>query len=637
MPGGGGNPVAQSLAIQMQERMHGGTTMKWVGDVSGHGLLAVRFGAPGATLRLARVLGLAVAFAGTAGVAQTDRVTIDPDVVLDVNGYSKIEPQMFGVTAYEGAPLFDPHRSKDEGARYAEKWGIESVGYPGILGWVLPPGDRKIDAAEMESWFATPGQGARSLFFDSDLTDRYIYGRILPTTRVAGAEPWIYILGGPAGCCDEAGVPVDRDAWVRAVLHYLDLCIEADPKLTYIHLFNEPNSSWFRTGHYGRDYASIFVQTAQAIKQKHPQIQVGGPVLCWPPTFPGGQEGQEDWYTWELYSKPLIDIARDTLDFLDWHVYDCPAEAIAGEVSVVTAYAQSHQGKWLRNALTETNFHLDAKAWEDRETHYRKRTFRMAQQLLTLLRHPDKVFCQQVHDLGAAGWRFTAEPPSSMQELFAILKPLRGQRIPADSNSDGVMVEAAAHGDFVAVAVLNRESKERTLALKGVRSRDVRSTSAMVLDAKGLRAAGIGKDGILALPGESIAVVTYAMKRPFSAKRQLAEREFFALDVMAKLPDTRTLVATMRVPAAAARSADRAVITFGTKGPGSSGKWEVKTGQEESAIIGPGAYCRLPLRRVPQDGEVEVSFTCRAPQDRSHPDILSFASISLLGKSQVPR
>ncbi len=548
------------------------------------------------------------------------RVFVDATLGLAVNGYSAIEPQMFGVTAYQGGSWFDPLQGGTTGTDLVRKWGIESVGFPGILGWVMPAGSKKLSADD---------QGVRKLFFDYQYTDRYVYGRILPAIRAAGAEPWIYLLGGPPGSMDEAGVPTDLDSWTDAAVEYTGLCLDADPKLTYMHLLNEPNAHWFRTKHSGTDYANVFLHVAGKIKAKYPQIRIGGPVLCWPPTWPAHQPGQEEWYTWKLYGRPLIDIAHDQLDFMDWHSYGIPARDLEGEMSIVTAYAQTRYGKWLRNAITETN--PSSQVLNERPEHYRLRTYPMMIQLLTLLGHPDKIFCQQMHDLHAASYRITGDPPTPTQEMFGILKPLRGRRLFAKSSDADLIVEAATRDRTLAVAVLNPSGAPRRVSpmLKLPKSVKVEQISARVLDAGSLRDVTIGEDGMLEVPAQGLAVIEYVLSAAPEIPRTISEREFFSRDVMATVPETRSLSTIVTVPADALWQASRATLNFGIKGPSAGSVWHVNISGETVEVQSPGSYVRVPLRKVPRSGKIKLAFRCESPAPTQYHDILSFASLSL--------
>lgn len=547
------------------------------------------------------------------------RVFVDATLGLAVNGYSDIESQMFGVTAYQGASWFDPLQGGATGTKLVQG-GIESVGFPGILGWVMPPGGTKLSADD---------QGVRKLFFDYRLTDRYVYGRILPATRAMGAEPWIYLLGGPPGTTDEAGVPTDLESWTNAAVAYTGMCLEADPKFTYMHLLNEPNSHWFRTKHSGTDYANVFLHVAGAIKAKYPQIRIGGPVLCWPPTWPAHQPGQPEWYTWDWYGKPLIDIAHGQLDFMDWHSYSIPARDLEGEISIVTAYAQTRYGKWLRNAITETN--PSSKVMNDRPEHYRLRTFPMMVQLLTLLGHPDKIFCQQMHDLHAASYRITGDPPTPTQEMFGILKPLRGRRLYARTSESGLIVEAAMRDKTLAVAVLNPSAEPLRISpmLKLPKSAEVKQVSARALDVNSLRDVAIDTDGFLEVPAQGLAVIEYTLSAAPEVPSTVSEREFFSRDVMAVVPGSRSLSTTITVPADALRQARRATLSFGIKGPSAGSVWRVNVSGEAVQVQSPGSYVRVPLRKVPRSGQITLTFRCESPAPQKYHDFLGFASLSL--------
>jgi len=562
----------------------------------------------------------------------TNAVVVDVDRALTVNGYSQIERQIFGLTAYHMMDV-------SHGAQYLADGGIESVGMPVNFGWVLPAGVKTMDATAIDAWFADP-KGAADLFFHYAGSDRYVYGKILPPVRASGVEPWLYLQGNVPGHATSNGTPTDDALWGKLAAEYVTLCKRADPKLTYVHIWNEPNVYWFKDSKAGKEYASLFKEAAGAIKKACPDMKVGGPVLCWPPTAPENQKGQAPWYTWDQYSRPLMDAAAGELDFFDWHAYGQPAAVVEGELHIVTGYAQTRHGKWLRNAITETSFDLKKTEWADRTQHFRRRVLPMMRQAFMLLRNPDKIFCQQVHDIHAyvndsGMYRFmgdTAMAVTPMQEFYVACKPLRGTRLVTVSPDTDVAVEAAANGSRVTVALANFGALEKSvpLALRGLARERLRATEGQVLDVVSLRPVlALATNGVVALPPESLTVLTFDVDVAPGFRGTRERNEFFAKEIMARLEDGKSFKVSFPLAGGTQNQATAAALRLGLKGAGATGRWQVKIAGETVDIDKPGAFVEVPLRGVPQGYPVEAELIPTGEGESEQPTFLSFASVVL--------
>ena len=562
----------------------------------------------------------------------TNAVIVDAGRMLAINGYARIERQMFGLTAYHMMDV-------SNGTQFLADGGIESVGMPTHFDWVLPAGLKTMDAAAIVAWFANP-KGAVDLFFNYARSDRYVYGKILPPVRASGVEPWLYLQGNVPGHTTPNGTPTDYSLWGQFAGEYAKLCKRADPKLTYLHIWNEPNVYWFKDGKAGKEYASLFKAAAGAIKRACPDMKVGGPVLCWPPTAPESQKGQAPWYTWDLYSRPLLDLAAAELDFFDWHAYGQPTAVMEGELHIVTGYAQTRHGTWLRNAITETNFDLKKEQWYDREQHFRRRVLPMMRQTFMFLRNPDKIFCQQVHDFHAqvsdsGMYRFMGDDAMAvtpMQEFFAICKPLRGTRLGTASPDTDIAVEAAADGVRITVALANFGAVEKTfpLALRGISRDRIRATEGQILDAASLRPVlALATNGVVTLPPESLTVLAFDLDAALNPGRTRERSEFFAKEIMLRLEDGKPLKVSFPLAGGAQNRASSAALRLGLKGAGATGQWQVKIAGETLDVAKPGAFVEVPLRGVPQGYPVEAELILTGEGEGDHPTFLSFVSLVL--------
>ncbi len=544
---------------------------------------------------------------------------------LEINGYSHIEPQIFGLNAYEGANQFDyngPYGSKT-GYKFLNTYGIESIGMSGNIPWVFPRGtntfQKELTLQQVNSWF---DNGASWYFNSYGGGDRYVQGRILPTIKkYTSAIPWLFLVGtSPFGENRKGRYPINWERWSLAATRYIGLALKANPDLTYVHLLNEPNSHWFKAGKGGTDYANFFLQAATAIHTAYPQIKIGGPVLCWPPTFPEDQTHCSPWYTWRSYSKPLIDIAHKQLDFFDFHAYDYRADGniLAGEIHIIAAYSKALYNKWLRSAITESNIGINDEQWANRSEHYNLRTVPMIKQTMALLKYPDKVFVRQVHDFSAllhCNYRFRNSgdiPPTPMMEFYKIMKPLRGTRLFVKGNSKDVMIEAAQGRKYIVVALFNQASTNVNIRinLRGIHDYAVSDAQGEILDAKSLRPFSVKADESIMLPPQSLAVITYRLKYARPPKYMFSIKEYFADgdSVMQFSKLNEPLSYTIELPSDIAK-AKNAKLCFGIKGPASKETWLVDIDNDTYKFTNPGAYHELLLRKIPHSGKHAVLLT----------------------------
>jgi hypothetical protein len=593
-------------------------------------------------LALAIVVGVVLVATGTdlaARPASADHITVRCDQALSINGFEQIERQLFGLTAYESPNVVEAPES-----RHFSEWGVECLGLAGNFNWVLPQDAKPLDAAGVDAWFAEAApdaKNARWFMTKYPAPDRYVAGRIVPLLATDHVEPFVYLLGLVPGSVDANRLPADFNLWARFAGHYVTLLKGLEPKLKYVHLTNEPNGFWFKSGKYGADYAQLLNSAAKAIHEKSPDVQVGGPVLNWPPTWPPHQTGQKDWYTWEFWSKGVIDGCGENLAFFDWHSYDVDPQAIEGELHIVTAYARVKQGRWLRNAITEINYKLSKADWKNRDAHYRQRVLPMMREFMIALRNPDKVFNQQVHDFnawvtdpGCYRWRPDADgKPTPMMELYRIFKPLRGLRLAVENAPDSIMVEAATQGNQMAVALANLGGKPWTgvLEMRNLDAGQVAKVSAWTLDVTSLRPVeGLALGGAVTLAPESITVVTFELNQSLEPAKRLLREEFFADAVMQPIPADGKLKFAFLGGSGPQTKVESAAIRLGFKGPSSTIRWTLSIDGQDVVVDNPGAFTEIRLARPPQQWPVQLTLQRQGtPGDLERANLLSFASIVL--------
>lgn len=291
--------------------------------------------------------------------AWTATISVDSNTAVVLGRQPEISSRLFGITAFEGFPwvVGNPdYRARIQALRA----GVFRFG--GAMSWFAP---EQYDPA----WYDTP-EAARQ--FQQTLLHgaRYPYGRFLPVVREMSAESMVS-LGNPPPylALGDSGNPTDFDQWAAMCAGYVGLWRRFDPGLRLVQVWNEPNATWFRDPRVkpGFSEAALHIEMAnkvsQAIKARFPDVQVGGPVLCWPPSWPASQTGMKPWYTWDLWTLPWLKGTRETVDFFDFHVYNVSPDDLQVQCEMVAAAARAIQGRDLPLWTTESNYELSA---EDR-------------------------------------------------------------------------------------------------------------------------------------------------------------------------------------------------------------------------------------------------------------------------------
>ena len=545
---------------------------------------------------------------------------------VQINGYSQIEPEIFSLTAYEGAPDFDA-RAGSKGIDFCRQYGIEGIGFPANMTWVFN-GDwwKKMSIKEIDQWFDS---GKAMSFFKSypNWRSRYVYGSIMPNLRKAGVRPFLYVYGPePPG--------PNAAKWIHVSNRYLDLCVKVDPKLKYCHLFGEPNARWFRFKATAKDYAQFFRRWAEATHKRHPHLKLGGPVTYGTPTYR---------HQWDGWCKTLMDTASKQIDFLDWHSYGDTAEKLKGDLYAVSGYMKQRHGKWIRNALSETNRKLYTNEnWHDVKTHYRKRAVPYIKQTFALLASPDKIFSRQVHDYSATAGEYRARfkgneklKETPMMWLFKAFKPLRGRRVATSNPFDDVLLEASVKGNQCVVAIANTGPRARTIPLtvRGLTAAKVHRATMMTV--RGLRQATVPDNLNVKLPAESLLVVELRQDRPIVRRRVVRKWEYFADDFVTRIGPTGDwqVDTEVRLNSVVRKQAQSCRLRLGIIGGDSkTQEWLVRIGDTTYVVDSPKRFVDISLLSVPKTDRVPISVVARtAPQE---PYAVSFVSLMLSGSAK---
>ncbi len=554
---------------------------------------------------------------------------------LSINGFARIEPEIFSLTAYEGAPDFDS-KAGTKGIDFCREYGIEGIGFPANMGWVFDRNWWKtMSLAQIDAWF-DEGHAAEHFRNYGAWTARYVYGRILPNLRKVGTRGFLYLYGPepPFNGCDSGDC---ARKWIHVSNRYIDLCLKADPKLKYFHLFGEPNARWFRFNAGAEDYARFFNQWATETHKRFPQIKLGGPVTWGTPT----RNAQ-----WDGWCKTLLDTAHANLDFLDWHSYGGTSTKLEGDLHVVTGYGKMLYGKWIRNVVSETNINVGSrKSWHDRRIHYTKRAVAMMKQTFAFLRHPDKIFSRQFHDYAAWAGSYDARflgddtmPVTPMMLLYKAFKPLRGQRLVTRNPFPDVQLEAAVNDHRLCIALANTGPRRKRipLAITGLERFKVVQTSAKQLTVEGLADITLPEDLVIDLPADSLLVAVITTQRPIQPTRSLRRWEYFGERFLTRLGPIGHWQAdtTIRLGETVRRQATSATLRFGivAQEETTGQHWEVEIDGQAFSLTGPVPFCELRLPRVPQSHTVPLRITCRESPQTTY--ALSFASIVLSGSAE---
>lgn len=492
-------------------------------------------------------------------------ITVDARTGLVLGKQPDVSANLFGITAFEGFPGVVADR--DYRAR-VEALRPGCVRFSAGSSWFAP---EKYDP----SWYDTP-EAARKFEQTLLFGDKYPFGRILPVVREMGMEPMASLGGAPKYMAYKGtSRPADFDQWAAYCTGLIGLWRKFDPKLRLVQIWNEPNGDWWqddRAKKGGPTATDLHIQMANkvatALKQRFPDLQVGGPVLCWPPAWPADQKGQQPWYTWEQWTLPWLKGTKDTIDFFDFHVYDVSPEDFAVQTEMVRNEAQLLQGRELPIWITESNYSLKDDELGDPAAIWSKRMLPYERFLLHgVLPQADKIAGNLVHDLHAKHYTILprgADDPDPMYWLLWIMRDLRGRRIVAASSDAALPVYATVEDDRVTVLAFNDSAQTKTVAIDAAlpggwwTGPDVRAIGPdekgqcqrlkLALDCKHEGGKAVGT---LQLPPYATASVNFLLDHFPAAGAKVVRQEFFG-DRTLQFVKEQPVKLTLKAPAGAA-------------------------------------------------------------------------------------
>jgi hypothetical protein len=497
-------------------------------------------------------------------LADPQPVTVDAATNVVLGDQPRIEAALFGITAFEGGTAMVADR--DYWARVAAiRPGC--IRYAGNVAWVLGKEPRDPD------YFATPA--ARNAFNQTLLLgSQYPTGRFLPLTRQLGAEPMCSLGGVPEWLReDKTRNPADFDRWAALCAGYVGLWKEVDPGLRLVQVWNEPNATWFRdprASDKGTSAADLHIdmanKVAKAVKQAHPDVLVGGPVLCWSPGWPPNQKGQRPWYTWDDWTVPWLEKTKDTIDFFDFHVYSISADNFAVQSEMLVNAAERIQGRRIPVWITESNYNLKKEELNDGAAIWEHRVVPYARFLLQgVLPQADKIHGNLYHDLHARNHTLLprgADEPDPAYWLLWVLRDLRGLRIKVDTGIPDLVAAATMEEDRVTVVLFNDSDEARDIPLtvsmpcgywtgpsvrlmqRGESGTAEPSRPRLKFERQGAKASGS-----VPLGPHAIASVDFRMDRFGTPRRTVRVREHFADRNVAFLKVDVPVETTVTLPA----------------------------------------------------------------------------------------
>lgn len=564
--------------------------------------------------------------------AETVSVRVHCDTAYSINGVERIQSAIFGVTAYEGAT----RPAKESWREVLAKSGISCLGFP--QNCVGPPESVRTKE-EILDYYSS--DAAVSAITEGVLNGRYyLLGRILPKVRELGIEPMIYVFDGKPKF---PKTPQEFETYAASMAGFVGVLKRVDPKLRLVHILNEPNVYFFNHGYGGEQYAKMFTAAATAIKKKFPDVLVGGPVMCWPPTFPHSQDGHKNWYQWDSYTMPLIDIAGETLDFFDYHYYGLDPALAAEEVLTVTNAMYLKRGRRVPVAITECGNYMKQKDWADTTTHFETRTLGMQRLIMMYLDRPGSVITMQLHDLSAmAGGSFkflkTSDPDDQLPTyyMYQVWRHFRGRRLPTSHDeslvyalqpgndrrvsSDMQVKVMAAHNGKTAVCMVFNDgplAREVDISLDGLMNTDALDAAhnsarweCIYLDKaenRLVRAANQGRR-FLAQPYSTHAV-RFDLPERWQTTRRQERIELFGKSVMNEFTEVyRELDVAVEIPEELLADTVSARVRVGLLGSQASDRI-VMTVDGHAYELSPGTYFQeVGLKQPPTSPKITMSF-----------------------------
>ena len=386
-------------------------------------------------------------------------------------------------------------------------------------------------------------------------------------------------------------------------------------------------------------YRWMLVPFAQALKEANPEVEViAGPSYS--PSAGG-------WEAWEILYKPVIDEAWQWIDGLTEHHYHGDSRRAAVQYEVITSYAMTRYGKFLRGYNTEAGGRADANLPGAPETEQGDplRTaigaFNYGLRDIVYMLHtqPDKAASRTTHGANKEGWGLGGD-----EFFFRLLRPLRGRLILTRSSDRDVWSVASVNdaGDLV-VVVYNDHREPRKVRVDALPPRGTslagEGTRAWVeVDAEEHRLVLVEEPLRLeadrdAAPGVTLELAARSGQRlVLPLTREVPEgvrverTQAFGPDVLIRVNPDEMGIVDIELDAARLAAAERASLRLALQPHNSEALWRVEGVTEFAPLPNTQGIVEIPLDPAALDETVRVTFH----SGREKPDGLLIPAVSIM-------
>lgn len=316
-------------------------------------------------------------------------------------------------------------------------------------------------------------------------------------------------------------------------------------------------------------YMWMFLPWAQAIKETNPAVQVvgGWDFSIW----------SDNWQSWELLYRPMIDDGIQWLDAICEHHYGSNSRATAGSYEVAVGYAMSKYGKRLRCLNTETAGCVDPAvpgAVHANATPYGAFNYGLRDIVELWCRCPDKAVARAAHGSLAKGWGGGGD-----EFLFKLLKDVRGRFVHAASDDLDVWPVASCDGTNLVVVIFNDHRQDQTIRLalaapsgfelgKGrqVWVTPIASQGPIQFNEAEVPASGRSFTGTVNVAGQTGVKLLFPLTGRPVPMPELRQEQFHAPGVLRQVPGGDAVSAKIRLPPETLRQARAARLKLVLEG-----------------------------------------------------------------------
>lgn len=414
----------------------------------------------------------------TARAAQAPvNVTVNPDVVVSINGVDEIPKGLFGFHDVGGNDVKQPDGAPDVLA-YTRQLNPGYLRPLDHVGFNAPPITDEQIKAKIESRLASKEKPSSMRFLRAeagncidnivwchtvDLFKRPAWmdqdmGKILDGVRAfyrnLAAGAWV--PGDDHNLLRRLEVWNEPFMWGR----HINMGAKNPPGLK---AWEDPTQFGYIPGKLGADvYSDIFKAAVQGARSANRHVLLGGPSA---PSF-----NSDDYSNFENYVRRYIDACHDIIDFLTEHHYQGEPDVYAASYIVAAAYTDTKYGRRIPVFNTEANDLVDTPTkgddgqpppWSLKADQLNKAHYNIEDILACIRLCPDIVKGRAMHAL----WNGYCRNPGETH-AYTVLSALRGKVLIADSDDQSILAVASAPAEgSVVVFVFNDSPVERQVRL----------------------------------------------------------------------------------------------------------------------------------------------------------------------------